>query len=276
MRVNPRVLAANSRLRRRASPDQLPLPPARLIFLVAGSSDIAWFLRGGALAAESLSELLVKNGASIDKMDAILDFGCGCGRVLRHWRGLTQTRVSGSDYNRLLVQWCQENLSFADVRLNRLSPPLDFDDAQFDLVYAFSVFTHLTPNLQLDWIKELARVLKPGGYVVVSTHGDSYSHRLKPSERRLFDAGQLVVKDDLEAPGHNTCAAYHPVAYVRDVLASGLEVVDFVPEGARGNPRQDMYLIRKPRAAEWPTLLPQPPTSEMQASVQFDRQTIQQ
>jgi len=137
-------------------------------------------------------------------------------------------------------------LPFADVRLNRLSPPLDFGSAEFDLVYAFSVFTHLTPDLQLEWIKELARILKPGGYVVLSTHGESYSYRLNPSELQLFTAGQLVVKNDVDAPGQNTCAAYHPLAYVRDVLASGLEVIDVVPEGAKGNPRQDLYLLRKP------------------------------
>jgi hypothetical protein len=32
---------------------------------------------------------------------------------------------------------------------------------------------------------------------------------------------------------------------VRRTLAAGLEVVDFVPEGALGNPRQDVYLLRK-------------------------------
>jgi hypothetical protein len=42
------------------------------------------------------------------------------------------------------------------------------------------------------------------------------------------------------------CATYHPPAFVRDHLAAGYRVVDFVPEGAKGNPWQDYWLLRKP------------------------------
>src|SRR2546426_1089906 len=116
MRADPRVLAANSHYRRFGAPDKLPIPPAHLIFLVAGSSDIEWFLKGGSLAAESVVGLLQNNGVDINAMDVILDFGCGSGRVLRYWESLRETRVCGSDYNPLLVDWCKRNLLFADVR----------------------------------------------------------------------------------------------------------------------------------------------------------------
>ena len=51
--------------------------------------------------------------------------------------------------------------------VNRDVPPLDVADDTYDLVYAFSVFTHLTDSWSA-WLLELHRVLKPGGLFVVT------------------------------------------------------------------------------------------------------------
>jgi len=244
--VHPRTIISNANYRRRGAPDHLPIPPSNLIFLVSGTAEIAWFLKAGSLAAESISDALRASGAEIRELGAILDFGCGCGRVLRHWHSLPRTKVYGTDINPKLVEWVQQHLPFARVQVNELAPPLAYPDASFDLIYALSVFTHLTEDLQTAWMTELARVLNPSGHLVVSTHGDAYLGRLDDSERQQFLAGQLVVKNNTKAPGSNTCSAYHPVPYVRNVLAGSLEVVAFVPRGAKGNPQQDLYVFRKP------------------------------
>ena len=249
-RANPKTIVANARYRRLGAPDGLPIPSPDLIFLVAGTADISWFLKGGELAATSISEALGASGVSVAELDSILDFGCGCGRVLRNWHSLPHTRVNGTDYNAKLIAWCRANLPFGQFQINQLSPPLAYRDAEFDLVYALSVFTHLTEDLQRSWMTELTRVVKPGGHLIISAHGDRYLHRLNDEEHRRFESGQLVVKNNVKSPGSNTCSAYHPVAYVRDQLAAGLEVVGFIPHGARGNPQQDLYVLRKPSYAE--------------------------
>jgi SAM-dependent methyltransferase len=244
--VVPSTFISNATFRRNGAPDGLPLPPSDLIFLVAGTSDISWFLTAGSRAADSVRAVLRGSGIEVDHLDAILDFGCGCGRVLRHWHSLKSTRVFGTDYNPRLVEWCRLNLSFADVRENRLEPPLRYDDMAFDLVYALSVFTHLTRDLQDAWMRELFRIVKPGGHLLITTHGEYYIRRLNEQERRRFLAGDLVVKNNLGAPGTNTCSAYHPVAYVRNHLALDFQVEQFIPSGATGNPMQDLYLLRRP------------------------------
>ncbi|MDX6514871.1 MAG: hypothetical protein QOH73_537 [Gaiellaceae bacterium] len=229
----------------RIAPDGLPLPPTRLIVLVAGTPEPEWFLESGALAARSIRSALGKAGAELERMGAVLDFGCGCGRVLRHWAHLDGPEIWGTDYNERLVDWSRENLPFAHVGRNELEPPLPLEDEQFDLVYGLSVFTHLPERLQHAWMAELRRVVRPGGFILFTAHGRRYVDRLDEEERERFLAGDLVVRWDRVA-GTNLCAAYHPQSWVQESLARELELVEFVPEGARGNPHQDLYLLRRP------------------------------
>ena len=173
----------------------------------------------------------------------LLDFGCGCGRVTRHFASLGPA-VHGTDLNPALVAWCRRHLSFGHFEVNGLGPPLPFDDRQFALAYALSVFTHLPESLQGAWMQELRRVVRPGGHVIITTHGRHYLGELDEADRRRFASGQLVIRRD-DRPGSNVCGAYHPEAYVREHLSEGFTVVDFVAEGAAGNPYQDLWVLRR-------------------------------
>ena len=242
--IRPRVLLSNVRYLRNGSPDGIPIPPVRLIYLIAGTPDIDWFLSSGRLSADSVIAALARAGVDIAEVRAILDFGCGCGRVLRNLKALPNARLVGTDYNALLIRWCQAQLPFATFSINQLAPPLQYPSSSFDLIYSFSVFTHMPADIQDEWVRELTRLLRPGGHLVVSTHGDRYIHHLNGDEKARFAAGQLVVKP-YGRPGSNSFQAYHPSSYVRDHLANGLRLVSFEPEGAKGVPYQDLYLLRR-------------------------------
>ena len=223
----------------------VPVPPGRLIFTVANTENLDWFLASGTAAATGLVDLLRRNGVELAKLGAVLDFGCGVGRVLRHWADILGPEFHGIDYNPSLVAWCRSHLSFAEFGVNTIDGALDYPDAKFDLAYAFSVFTHLDERLQAFWMSELRRVLKPGGHLVITTHGDYYLDQLEGEERPEYLAGRGVVRKPRPS-GSNHCASFHPESAVRDTLASQFDVVEFVPEGAIGNPRQDITLLRKP------------------------------
>jgi ubiquinone/menaquinone biosynthesis C-methylase UbiE len=134
---------------------------------------------------------LQRNNLPIENFQTMLDFGCGCGRVIRNWRSLQGVNIYGSDYNHELIAWCDENLSFAHFDSNDLAPPLSYESNKFDLIYALSVFTHLPEELQLTWLQELTRVLQPGGYLLKFVWRDILN-ALFPQEGRplrLFLAG---------------------------------------------------------------------------------------
>ena len=223
---------------------RLPIPDPYLVYLVAGTDDVDWFLHAGKMGAICIRDVLESNDISFDEIDAILDFGCGVGRVLRHFYPASHTNFYGTDINELLISWSQKNLKFANFQVNPLAGKLNFEDEKFDLIYAFSVFTHLTESLQFHWLKELLRILKPNGYLLITTHGDYYQKELQPADLEKYRKGELVVYNS-DQEGSNYCAAFHPYNYVQNTLATGLKMIAYIPEGAAGNPRQDLYLLQK-------------------------------
>lgn len=223
---------------------QPPVPPAELIYLVAGHGSANAFLAGGRSACDAISATLAKNDLRIEQFDNVLDFGCGVGRIIRHWNQGQPPVLHGTDYNADLIGWCQDNLSACKFRVNTLSGSLPYESETFDFIYSFSVFTHLKEPLQFHWIDELSRVLKPGGYIYLTTHGKHYVSVLNAAEQEQFNKGQLVVREQ-EQSGSNFCAVFHPPSYVRDVLAHNLSVVDFVECGAQGDSMHDVHLLRK-------------------------------
>jgi len=238
-----------------SSEQDLPLPSAKLIHAVAGSNDVQWFRESGKLGATSISDTLERNGIELASLGAVLDFGCGVGRVMRRWVPLAVDEggrprpdapaFHGSDYNPKLIAWCRSNLTFARFEVNPLPGPLAYADESFDLVYALSVFTHLTEAVGDAWVRELARVLRPGGLLAFSTHGVFHARTLPPPLPAEFEQDRFVVVGT-EEEGGNHCAAFHPERYVRERMLAGVfDVVDFTPEGALGNPRQDLWLVRK-------------------------------
>jgi len=248
VRLYELALAARSELfsRGRQEADGLPLPPARLRAQIGPlHADADFFLRSGRHNADLIREQLREQGSAVESLEALLDWGCGCGRVLRHWAGLADTRVFGCDIDPRMVTWCDENLPFAKTTVNELQPPLPYDDEAFDLVYAFSVMTHLSAELQRSWLSELRRVLRPGGHLLFSTLGEYYAsrNRLTAPEREAFARGELVVLYERSA-GTSLCSAYHPPEYVRDELAQGFEHVAF--RAAADDGRHDIHVLRKP------------------------------
>jgi SAM-dependent methyltransferase len=227
------------------APDGLPIPNSRLLYAVALSREAAWYLHGGRLCCNAIRYALSKNDYGPEGFETILDFGCGCGRVIRHWSGVAKgPRLYGTDINPDLISWDRKHLSkIADFQINRLEPPLNYPEAFFSFIYTISVFTHLTEAFQNAWIDELRRVLKPNGLLLITVHGQSRLDQLSNEERGQFKAGNLVVRN-FESPGSNVCGAYHPETYVRNCLASRFEVIDFIPRGIP-DADQDIYLLKK-------------------------------
>jgi SAM-dependent methyltransferase len=93
----------------------------------------------------------------------LLDFGCGWGRCIRFfWKQISPQGLFGVDVSPDLIATCR-TLGNPGT-FSRIDPRgyLPFDDASFDLLISYSVFTHLPEDIADHWMQELARVARPG------------------------------------------------------------------------------------------------------------------
>ncbi len=195
------------------------IPSGELIHRTSGHRDREHFAQSRAPGLRTVLALAAEGGCEIEKLEHVLDFGCGCGRLLAAWEPYCPSvEVCGVDLDGDLIDWCNEYLPFVDARQNRLEPPLDFPAGRFDLIYAASVFTHLTAEAGQAWAEELHRLLRPGGTLVASYHGPHYHEILKNASKadydRLSGTGFHVTqnKRGLTGPqteGSNAFAAFH-------------------------------------------------------------------
>jgi SAM-dependent methyltransferase len=96
-----------------------------------------------------------------------LDFGGCSGRVARHFVGEAGWEPWVCDINVTYADWLRTYAPAIRSFQNRPQPHLPFEDDYFDIVSAFSVFTHLD-NDEIQWLLELRRVVKPGGWLFLT------------------------------------------------------------------------------------------------------------
>lgn len=241
--LNRQAVQKNRDFLKSKDKESSPLPTPRLIYKVAGHFDIEAFHQSGSWSADFITAILKKHGLDINDFPRILDFGCGCGRVARHWQNLIGPEIYGCDYQLPLVRWCQKNLTFGLFEQNGLQSPLGYPDRSFGFIYAISVFTHLDEQGQYFWVSELSRTLRDGGYLMVTVHGTTRLAELSAGEQELFRSGRPIFHQKRYS-GTNVCATYHPKPYVEEIFGRVFKPIDFVPGGAR-DANQDVYLFRK-------------------------------
>jgi SAM-dependent methyltransferase len=128
---------------------------------------------GGALYyADMLADALRRVGSSLESVQRGLDFGSSSGRVVRALQAAyPDTEWHGVDPNADAIAWASAHLPGIDFRVSPQEPPLPYDDGFFDLVVAISIWSHYGERSALSWLEEMRRVIRPGGRLILSTHG---------------------------------------------------------------------------------------------------------
>lgn len=224
-----------------ADSDGVPLPDRLRMVQVVGHGDWQLFLSSGQTTIETFETLLARHGAGFAGATNVLDFGCGCGRLIRHLPARTRAQLYGTDLNRSLARWCASNLA-GTFSVNRLQPPLAYADGQMDTLYALSVFTHLREPTQRAWLDEFARILAPGGLAIITFH-DEYQPFTEPSLREaVAQSGFLVRRDAME--GSNLPATYQSHAHISAMASGAFEVLETV-KSSETPFMQAMALLRR-------------------------------
>lgn len=114
----------------------------------------------------------VKRYLPLKKMDSILDFGCGTGYLMEHLLKLAGGQCFGLDLSEEAVRQVNQRFSSHPgfgkaVWVERLPSP--FAGNSMDLVISVEVVEHLDDEQLSEMLKEIYRILKPEGYLVITT-----------------------------------------------------------------------------------------------------------
>jgi ubiquinone/menaquinone biosynthesis C-methylase UbiE len=222
------------------------VPPDSLIQRVHGSGGVASFVAAGKVLAFDLDSAIQMAGVPLPKGANVLDFGCGPGRVAQWFQKIhPDINLHGCDIDPEPIFWAKENISGQFVQSGH-APPLPYADSQFDLVYSVSVFTHLPEDMQFQFLEELQRVTRPGGYLLLTTHGASLASRSRPlteEERTLETKGFLyrVGGGVSGLPGfyQNT---FHTSKYIHRTWSRYFDIRFILKQGI--NAHQDLVICR--------------------------------
>jgi SAM-dependent methyltransferase len=111
----------------------------------------------------------------LDGTAKMLDFGCGWGRYTRFLLKYARPdNIYGADVNAGMIEQCRRLFGSCNFSTVPPFPPSDFRDGLFDLVLGYSVFSHLSAACADAWTNEFARIVRPGGIVLMTTQGRSF------------------------------------------------------------------------------------------------------
>ena len=184
----------------------------------------------------------------LDGFKTILDFGCGCGRIVRAFRHfLPSQNLYGTDIDPEAIEWLKTNYrDIAEFGVNPYLPPMSYKEETFDFIYSISIFTHLPEEMQFAWLEELRRITKPGGYLILTTHGETYYEKLPPEKQTIIKKKGFYYNEDesLKTEGLPVFykVAYHSHHYIRKEWRKYFDILKMIADGLD---HQDIILLQK-------------------------------
>jgi SAM-dependent methyltransferase len=134
-------------------------------------------------SAPLLDYVLEGLGVAVSAPDVVLEIGCGVGRMTRTLAARA-SEVLALDVSDEMLRLAQElNPDLKNVRwvLGDGVSLKGLDDASVDACVSIVVFQHLPdPGIALGYVRELGRVLKPGGWAAIQVSNDPTIHQSRP------------------------------------------------------------------------------------------------
>ncbi len=183
-----------------------------------------------------VKQLSEKYLGGISAVQCILDFGCGWGRMVRFFlKDLHPSRIWGVDCLGKIIEVCQQTNRWCNFRVVDPLPPTTFPDEMFDLIYSYSVFSHLSEDAHKKWLIEFNRILKPGGLLITTTRAREfieYCSMLRNSKGRPPDGVETAFPHTKQSLSDydNGMYCYYPLGG-GDILDASFYGETCIPKG---------------------------------------------
>jgi SAM-dependent methyltransferase len=145
----------------------------------------------------------------------ILDVGCGDARFLKELRDKSYKDLHGIDYSEKAISFARLLLPEVMFSCADLTKGTSYDDNHFDVIFMIETLEHIIPNEIPSILKEIQRMLKPGGEFIVTVPSDAFPP--SPKHYQHFSAQKLTETldpffDVIEVVGQDKMG-FHPLKF---------------------------------------------------------------
>jgi 2-polyprenyl-3-methyl-5-hydroxy-6-metoxy-1,4-benzoquinol methylase len=220
----------------------LPIPSDRDLFETFQVNYEKYF-SDGALAAKEIMEWYApyyNTGKPI-----ILDWGCGTGRVIQHIPNIVPEAVChGCDSNNNRINWARKQIHQVQFSISE-GVTLPYASQQFNLIFGISVLTHIAAEEQIEYVRELHRLLQPGGILILSTHGSRYTQQLSDRELEAYLRGAYTRS--YHEKGHRLVCTYNHAFHFQQALSALFMIQEYYDGKSHPNKLggQDLWILQK-------------------------------
>lgn len=236
----------------------LHVPERRYIERIVGRTEASRpdfakrFLDSGFKDLKAFINVAEVYGLQLNEKSQILDWGIGCGRIARHLPNSLHAHFTGCDVDPINIQWCQRHIPYGTfITLSTRAESVSALGS-YDLIYSHSVLTHLSETDQHDWLRVLARSLKPSGLALLTVHGLSHTH-IADWPKRIPNLLRWLQSGFIDAPSPNPDISdvtdknyYRDVAhsphYIMREWSKHFCIIDIIPGAIGGT--QDIIVCR--------------------------------
>lgn len=215
------------------------MPPADAAARIGVSARTHYTILGRSIY-RSFERALKKNFKStFADYQTIVDWGCGSGRVGRHVVADLKPgqKLLGFDIDRQAIGWANDRFG-KHFHACSIAPPLEVKEGSVDLLYAYSVLTHLKEADMKAWVAEMSRVVIKGGVFLFTVMSDAAMVSLFPAtdrdlliawnKRGIFDSLGNQQLDTIDVGENYYRNVWMKQKYIIDLLGSKFEVMDFI------------------------------------------------
>lgn len=173
------------------------------------------------LSASSCIQKALSQASIEHKINSILDFPCGYGRVLRFLRSMfPNASITAAEINSSALDFCRRHFS-----VNPFLSKESFSDLslpqKFDLIWCGSLFTHIDESASIDLLRFFYKHLSDQGVCIFTTHGQLSIDWLQSQQRTygLTEDGQQKVIQDFQLKGYGYADYPHQSDYGISVVS---------------------------------------------------------
>jgi SAM-dependent methyltransferase len=214
--------------------DKAATPTGARIAVDGSTDERTLRLTGAFSAAQARAALDLKPG------DRVFELGCGVGRIGRELAGEV-ARWHGLDISENMLDVARERLQgIGDAHFDALSGPRlpMLADASQDKGYCVAVFIHMDKEDMVLYLRDVARVLRPGGLFYFDHWNLAHPVGWKRFAMEVDQAARVPAGQRKDVARNQFCVPEELIAYVRGVGLEPLLVIGDSPNA--------QLVVRKP------------------------------